>query len=99
MGLSEEDKKKHPFYQAERFYSASKTKEFNEAIVAFEKALAEIVFQCVNASLKALQREPDVGIVIEGTHSITDVLKTVLNQRLPWLTTTMLERFDLVKKE
>jgi len=99
MGLSEQDKKKHPFYQLQRLGSALRTKEFTEAQATFESALVDIVFQYITASLKALEKEPDVNNVVEGTHQVTDALKTVLTQRLPWMTTTMLERFDLVKKK
>lgn len=100
MGLSEEDKKKMPYFIDKEFLKATETPEFAEAQVAFESALFDFLYENIKANLVAHKDKPSVIRVVQGTTQLTDkLLKKVWNLQLPLLTAKMLERFDLVKKE
>ena len=98
MGLTEEEKKRMPYFIEKRFGEAI-TEEFRKAQEDLYCALQDFVYETLKANFEARKEKPSVQRVVEGTFIATkDRFQTILNRELFWLAEKMLERFDLVKK-
>ena len=99
MGLSEEDKKKHPFFIKKRFDEAI-SEEYRKSQEDLYNALQEFIYQTLKTNFEAHKEKPSAQRVIEGTFLATrERFQMILNKELFWLSELMLQRFDLVKKE
>lgn len=107
MGLSEEDKKKIPYFREQarekerkRWDKFVETPEFVKITKTFQNAFEDHMYQLVLADFHAKELEK---ITVEQVTGATLFWMTKLFDRLTkarfYLFEKMLERFDLVKKE
>lgn len=107
LGLSEEDKAKHPYYldkqikeEAERWKEATTSPEYIQSSEKFRRALEDHLHLRLIALFKARNiKEPTVGIAVRDTSFLTKKICEDVAKSIPYLTEKMLERFDLVKEK
>jgi hypothetical protein len=107
MGLSEDDKKRIPYYQElqkeeerKRYERFLKSPEYVEIADRFCCAFEDHLHQRLKGYLKARDiKKPTVGIVVALTNDLTRIICDDIVRTIPHLTEMMLERFDLVKKK
>ena len=107
MGLSEEDKKGHPYFlekrakeEIQRWEKATRSPEYVQITEKFRGAVEDHLHQRILANFKAKDiKTPTVGEVVRDTDLFTKMICEDLMSVRPYLTEKMLERFDLVKKE
>ena len=107
MGLSEEDKKRIPYFremqikeEKERWEEATRSPEYKEISEKIRFAFEDHLHQRIMANFKAKDiKIPTVGEVVRDADFFTKMICEDLVRVRPYLTEKMLERFDLVKKE
>ena len=105
MGLSNEDKKKHPYYEKkrlreekERWKEATTSREFLEISKKSERAILDHLHQRILAHFKAkgIKRPTVENVIVDADYFTRKICDDIWTMR-PYLIQKMLERFDLVK--
>jgi len=107
MGLSEEDKKRIPYFkqlqleeERARWKKAIKSPEFVKKAQKFRFAFEDHLHQRIVAHFKAIEeKKPTVELVVSSTYYFTEIICNETLYSRPLITEKMLKRFDLVKKE
>lgn len=106
MGLSEEDKKSHPYFrekqakeEIERWKEFTKSPEYLKTEGAYHRAVEEYLHQLLKGDFYAKDlKKTTVEQVVSATSFYTTRLCDSLIRTKFYLGEKMLKRFDLVKK-
>ena len=106
MGLSEEDKAKHPYYKGQRaeeekkkWEKFTKSPEYIQIRETYQRAVEDHLHQLLMGDFYARDLKATAEQVVSATSFWMIRLSNELIRTRFYLTANMLERFDLVKKK